>query len=149
MAKGRGTYPWGMAANGTCFNVYATTPVPLEEDPILGTTERVTSGFYVKDGQVADFEDGTCETERDEDGFPVALRIEGTDSLGRSVQGEAEFINRLKWSGGLGDYLVNWCQAKWDLDGDPAAIGSSWDYMTYPHYRRFHQARQRAGALKS
>jgi hypothetical protein len=141
MPKGRGTFPWAMNADGSAFNLYSTTNVPLEDDPVLGTTERVTSGFYWKDGQMGELESGSTHTDRDAEGRPLALTINAVDSLGRKLEAEGEFVNRLNWVGGLGDYLVHWCQARWSLDGDRDAIGDSWDYMAYAHFRNFHRAR--------
>ena len=141
LKKGRGSYPTAIASESSAFNFYASTPEALEDDPLVGTTEEITSGFYIRDGKLADLEQGVCRTERDEEGLPTRIVVEGTDTLGRDLYAEGTFLNRLKWSGAFGDYLINWSLTSWNFDGNDGAIGENWDYMPYRLYRRFHERR--------
>jgi hypothetical protein len=143
--RGRGSYPTAIASERSAFNLYASTPEPLEEDPLIGSTERIISGFHIEDGVIADLEQGTCRTERDDQGLPIRIRVEGVDTLGRELHAEGEFLNRLKWSGVFGDYVIPWCLTRWSFNGQEGVIGENWDYMTYRHYRKFWAQRATAG----
>ena len=66
----RGGYPFAMADDGSMFSLYATTDLAPENDPIVGTTERVVSGYYVKDGVQGELVAGTRRCERGDDGRP-------------------------------------------------------------------------------
>jgi hypothetical protein len=64
----RGGYLYAQTPDGSSgFNIFSVSGYPIDEDPIDGTTEVITSGFYLKDGKVGHVEQGTRRcTERGE-----------------------------------------------------------------------------------
>ena len=55
----RGGYTYGQAPNGDCFLIFCTSPLQVEEDPLVGTTENISGGFYNKDGKKGNIASGT------------------------------------------------------------------------------------------
>ncbi|MCW3014770.1 MAG: hypothetical protein JWO02_1862 [Solirubrobacterales bacterium] len=137
----RGGYLYGQSPDGTAgFNVFSVSQFPIDEDPIVGTTEVITSGYYLKDGLVGHIAEGTRRcTHRGPDGRPLREVIEAVDEHGRELRAEGTVRNWLRWPGLFGDVMVFWCLETWDFDGYTDAPGELQDYMTYRHYRRFHE----------
>jgi len=136
----RGGYLYGQTPDGSGgFNIFSVSEYPIDEDPIVGTTERITSGFYIKDGLRGHIENGTRRCiERGADGRPLKEIIEATDEHGRTLYAEGTVRNWLRWPGLFGDVMVFWCYETWNFDGHQEAPGELQDYMTYRHYRRFY-----------
>jgi hypothetical protein len=136
----RGGYLSGQSPDGAAgFNIFSVSEYPIDEDPILGTSETITSGFYLKDGKAGHVEQGTRRcTERGEDGRPLKEVIEAVDEHGRELNAEGTVRNWLRWPGLFGDVMVFWCYESWNFDGYEDAPGELQDYMTYRHYRRYY-----------
>jgi hypothetical protein len=131
----RGAYPFCVADDDHHFQLYAMQETPEDEDPIIGTTERVVSGWYVKDGIKGDLVSGTRRcTVRDAQGLSRHEVIEATDHLGRVLRAEADLQSWFKFTL-YSDLLDVFSLAKWSFDGREV-WGESQDYMLFRQYRK-------------
>jgi hypothetical protein len=130
-------YSGAMASDDSAFHVFSVNQQPYELDPIIGMTDQITSGFYVRDGVLGEIQSGTRRcTERGGDGRPLVEVIEATDHLGRALTAEGEMTNCLKWPGSLGPFMAYLCQQKWTFDGQTDAPGHLQDWFHSRQYRR-------------
>lgn len=136
----RGGYSWAMASTSSAFQVHAMSPLPSDNDPIIGTTEKVVGGWYVKDGVMADLVSGEYRTtERRDDGAPLTVELEAVDALGRTLRATGKSRNRLQWHGYT--IILNWwCLASWEFDGLEAS-GEIQDYYTLRRQRLFRRSK--------
>lgn len=132
----RGAYTYAMSPDDNGFLAFSSSELPLEDDPIIGTTERVTAGYYVKDGELGRLVSGTRQCERSPDGRPVRERIEAVDDRGRKLVAEGEISSLLEWPGLFGNTLVYWALQRWSFDGYQDAPGEVQDHMLFRHHRR-------------
>jgi hypothetical protein len=136
----RGSYSYAQAPDGSGFNTFtAIRDTGPEPDPLIGTTDPITSGFYLKDGKMGHIERGqrVC-TARGHDGRPLAETIEAVDHFGRELHAEGTVRNWLCWPGLFGDVMAFWCMQTFNFDGHVDAPGEIQDFMPYRQYRRFH-----------
>lgn len=126
-------WPYVFASAHSGWHLYPGSPLPFDEDPVVGTTERVTTGFYIRDGIKAQVVEGTRRTRRGRDGRVLTQIIDCVDELGRELHAEGQSMNWLKWPH-YGDILNWWSLVKWEYDGR-VAYGEDQDVMNFRHYR--------------
>lgn len=105
------------------------------DDPIEGTIETVTSGFYVRDGIKAYVVSGTRKAERGRDGRVLTQVIHAKDELGRELHAVGKSLNWIKWPVNS-DIVVWWSLVRWEYDG-MVVYGEDQDFMNFRHYRRY------------
>ena len=89
----RASWGWVLADDQSSFQWSAMSLVPIDSDPIIGTTEHIVMGWYTKDGVQAALSEGTRKVlERGPDGRPLRVLVEATDTMGR----QARAVGRLK-----------------------------------------------------
>jgi hypothetical protein len=138
--KVRGCYIFARADTDNSFSLFAGTDVPWEDDPILGTTERITSGFYTEDGVMAQIVGGTRKVvERDELGRPMREVLDAVDELGRTFHAEGEIHCHLKWNTMFGGVVMYWCYEQWTINGKPAP-GELQEWFMWQHFSTFMRA---------
>jgi hypothetical protein len=132
----RAGWPYCFASPQSGFHLYdPQTALSFEDDPIEGTTETVTTGLYIRDGEMARVVEGTRRAERGRDGRVLTQVIDCVDELGRELHAEGETLNWLKWP--INSDILNWWSlVKWEFDGQ-VAYGEDQDFMTFRHYRRY------------
>lgn len=120
------------------FHMWTSSDIPGAQDPVEGTTERVTTGYLVRDGVLGEFVDGTRRiVERGEDGRPLREIIDVTDHLGRTMHAEGYTTNMLRWPGVYGDYMFFAGGAFWEIDGIPQVVGEIQEWMNFRTYKRY------------
>jgi len=132
----RAGWPYVFASPESGWHLYdPQTTLSFDEDPIEGTTETVTTGFYVRDGVKARVVSGTRKAERGRDGRVLSQEIRATDELGRELHAVGETVNWLKWP--INSDIINWwSMVRWEYDGQ-VVYGEDQDFMTFRHYRRY------------
>ena len=131
----RGAWPFVAEQDGSSFQAYAMSEIPLDEDPVVGTTERITSDWYTKDGLKGALVSGTRRcVERGPDGRPVRDIIEGVDEHGRELHAEGTYLNWMKFPC-YSDCMPWWGLTKWEFDGK-VVYGDNMDYIYAKHNRR-------------
>lgn len=132
----RAGWPYCFASADSGWHLYdPQTELSFEDDPIDGTTETVTTGFYIRDGVKAQVVEGTRRAERGRDGRVLTQVIDCVDEMGRELHAEGESLNWLRWPINS-DILNVWSLVKWEYDG-LLAYGEDQDFMTFRHYRRY------------
>lgn len=84
-------------ADGTGFFLYV--------NPTAEGVERITSGYWLRDGVAAALVDGVRETEL-RDGMPVAVSFEAVDAAGRTLRARGACKNVMASNAGNGVYAV-------------------------------------------
>lgn len=107
----------GTAVDGRAFFVYV--------NPDASGAERITSGYWQHEGRAAHITTGLRTTEYDGD-FPVAVTVEATDALGRTLVARGRCANRQAVDAGHDLYAVL-NLVEWDLDGGEPAWGENHD----------------------
>jgi hypothetical protein len=137
----RGDFPWAIASGDHAFHCTVRGDLPADQDPIDGTTERIISGWYVRDGLVGELTSGTRRcVERGADGRPLTVVLEATDSLGRAFGAEGHCVNWLNWPG-YPHYYQWWSMAEWAFDG-VRAFGEVSDWYPSHLSRRWMRTRR-------
>ena len=132
----RAGWPYVFASAESGWHLYdPQTTLSFDEDPIEGTTETVTTGFYIRDGIKAQVVEGTRKAERGRDGRVLTQVIDCVDELGRELHAVGQSMNWLKWP--LNSDIINWwSMVRWEYDGQ-VVYGEDVDFMTFRHYRRY------------
>lgn len=131
-------YEWAVASEESSFFAPSTAVLPGDQDPVLGTTEQVTAGWYMKDGVKADLVSGERRVvDRGDDGHCRQVVIDATDSLGRSLHTEGQRVNLLRWTG-YNDWIDHFGLAEWQFDG-LSAWGEMQEYFRFRLNRRLQQ----------
>jgi hypothetical protein len=144
MDRMRVAYSLGMGDDENAFNTFATCPLPWQEDPVDGVTDRITSGFYVKDGVGASIVAGTRRRKNADDGRPLGEVIEARDELGRTLQAESRTVAALEWPNFMGDFASFWSYQVWDFDRFTDAGGELQEAFMARHFRKWMLERRRA-----
>jgi hypothetical protein len=132
----RGGWPYVFATAESAWHLYAPqTNLSFLDDPLDGTTETVTTGFYIRDGVKAQVVGGTRRVERGRDGRVLTQVIDCVDDLGRELHAVGRTMNWLKWPH-FSDILNWWSLVEWEYDGR-VAYGNDQDFMSFRHYRRY------------
>ena len=138
----RGSWPWAVASETSAFSCWAMSRLPLDEDPIAGTTEPVAAGWYTRDGIIGQLVSGERRVvERGSDGRPMHEIVDAKDHLGREFHAEGRPANLLKWHA-YTTFFNHWSLARWEFDGQEA-WGEMNDYFTVRQMRRFQQSLRR------
>jgi hypothetical protein len=132
----RAGWPYVFASSDSAWHLYdPQTALSFDEDPIDGTTETVTTGFYIRDGIKARVLGGTRRAERGRDGRVLTQVIDAVDELGRELHAEGQSLNWLKWP--INSDILNWWSlVRWQYDGQ-TVYGNDQDFMSFRHYRRY------------
>lgn len=132
----RAGWPYAFASPQSGWHLYdPQTELSFDDDPIEGTTETVTTGFYIRDGIKARVVEGTRVAERGRDGRVLRQQITAVDELGRELRAHGEGVNWLKWPVNS-DILNWWSLVRWEYDGQ-VVYGEDQDFMSFRHYRRY------------
>jgi hypothetical protein len=136
-------YTWAVASPEHSFNAPARSRFGPDDDPMIGTTEDITAGWYTRDGVKANLVSGVSTvTERRADGCPLRQTLEATDELGRTLRAEGRIMNVLKWTA-YSDWFDWYGLAQWEFDG-VEAYGEFNEYYTFPMHRRLLRAQRAA-----
>jgi hypothetical protein len=132
----RAGWPYVFASPESAWHLYdPQTELSFEQDPIEGTTETVTTGFYIRDGVKALVTGGTRKAVRGRDGRVLSQEIHAVDELGRELNAVGTSLNWLKWP--INSDILNWWSlVKWEYDGQ-VVYGNDQDFMNFKHYRRY------------
>ena len=132
----RAGWPYAFASAQSGWHLYdPQTELKFEDDPIEGTTETVTTGFYIRDGIKAQVVSGTRRAERGRDGRVLTQVIHAVDELGRELHAKGQTMNWLKWP--INSDIINWwSMVRWEYDGQ-VVYGEDQDFMNFKHYRRY------------
>lgn len=130
------SHNWAIASPQHNFLVASSAVLPVEEDPVLGTIDRIWSGsgWITRDGVKSTVVEGTRKVvERGTDGRPLLEVVEAVDELGRKLYAEGRPQNLLKIT--VYGVWFDWHSlTQWRFDG-VTAYGETQDYHTFPHYR--------------
>jgi hypothetical protein len=132
-------YSWAAASPGHLFHAPLRSTVPIDEDPVVGTTEAIPGGFYVRDGVMSEIVSGSRRiTDRDAAGRPLREELEATDELGRTLHavGTNEMI--MKWTAHT-DWFDWYGMARWEFDGI-TCWGETHDFYPFAVHRRLHKS---------
>jgi len=136
----RSDFPWAIASEDHAFHLWAISDLPFDDDPIIGTTENVITGWYRKDGVTSKVISGSRHViERGDDGRPLSVRLEATDELGRELHAVGTAKNWLNWY--AYQMFQWWSLAEFEFDG-VHAYGEMQDLFP------IHQGRQFVRSLK-
>lgn len=125
-----GGYSYATASDGDAFHTITMD---------WGDGCRNIHGFLLRDGERAPLTEGLREVvERDADGFPVRVRITGTDALGRTLTADGICRNRLVFPINPNLLTVN-CLVAWTFDGVDA-FGEDHDNWSAASIRRHARA---------
>ncbi|WP_293002218.1 hypothetical protein [Mycobacterium sp.] len=128
-------WPYVFASAESGWHLYAPqTALSFDDDPIDGTTETVTHGFYIRDGIKAQIVEGTRRAQRGRDGRVLTQVIHCVDELGRELHAEGQNRNWLKWPH-YSDILNWWSLVRWEYDGQ-VVYGEDQDVMNFRYYRK-------------
>ena len=132
----RGQMIWAIGDKSS-FHALAVSKLPMDQDPVIGTTEQVIIGYYLKDGIYGDIKNaGTIKVvERDATGRPVRYLLQAVDSLGRVLEAEGRIRNMLNWQG-YSWLMTFWSLVEWRFDGQ-VAFGEGQDYWPLQQSRDF------------
>ena len=135
----RVNYSWAVASETSSFCLGAMGTHPNDNDPVIGTTERICFGHVMKDGVIADVFAGERRVvERGEDGRPLKLTLHCNDELGREFSAKGTCVAWLRFPG-LTFIAYWWSMVKWEFDGQ-VAYGEEQEGWAMQDYRRFRRS---------
>nr|WP_271213804.1 hypothetical protein [Rhodococcus wratislaviensis]GLK41067.1 hypothetical protein GCM10017611_79420 [Rhodococcus wratislaviensis] len=133
----RGQMIWGVGSK-CAFHALAISDIPPADDPVIGTSERVIIGYYLKDGEYGNLV-GTSSTisvtERDITGRPVTYQLDAVDDRGRKLSATGRVRNMLNWQG-YSWLMTFWSLVEWEVDGQKI-LGEGQDYWPLHQSRTF------------
>ncbi len=97
-------------------------------------TDRVWTGYLMRDGVWSPLVAGERQVGRDSEGRPATVRITGRDELGRALSATGTVVSRMVFT----PYpsMFAWCSmTRWDLDGTPC-WGEDQDVWSPRRWRR-------------
>lgn len=101
----------------------------------FGTGAIAIHGSYMRDGEWAKLKSGERRIiERDGEGFPLIVELDGVDELGREFNARGETTNSLGFLINPNLYTIN-CLTRWSFDGI-TAWGEDHDNHSFPDARR-------------
>lgn len=135
----RASFCTAVASDQNAFAVWGLQDLPADQDPVIGTTERIIYGWYVRDGEIGNPVNGMLRVvERAQDGRPLRLLIEGRDNLGRELYAEGRCVNWLAQR--LYSFMgMWWCLTEWKFDG-VTAWGDEEDFFPIDQFRKFRRS---------
>jgi hypothetical protein len=136
----RGDLHQAVASESSFFSLMANSRIPFDDDPVFGTTEAISYGFYAHDGLIGHLVSGqsTVVERSPTDGRPIRAVIDAVDEHGRQFHAEGIALNALKWMA-YTTYFSYWCLAKWDFDGQ-TGYGEIVDYFHVSQNRRLQRS---------
>ncbi len=128
----RGGYSYATASDTHAFHAITMD---------FGTGAIAIHGSYMRDGEWAKLKGGERRViERDGEGFPLVVEIDGVDELGREFNARGETTNSLGFLINPNLYTIN-CLTRWSFDGI-TTWGEDHDNHSFPDARRlFREAR--------
>jgi hypothetical protein len=128
----RGGYSYATASDTHAFHAITMD---------FGTGAIAIHGSYMRDGEWAKLKDGERRVvERDGEGFPLIVELDGVDELGREFNARGETTNSLGFLINPNLYTIN-CLTRWSFDGI-TTWGEDHDNHSFPDARRlFREAR--------
>jgi hypothetical protein len=128
----RGGYSYATASDAHAFHAITMD---------FGTGAIVIHGSYMRDGEWAKLKGGERRViERDGEGFPLIVELDGVDELGREFNARGETTNSLGFLINPNLYTIN-CLTRWSFDGI-TTWGEDHDNHSFPDARRlFREAR--------
>jgi hypothetical protein len=134
---------WAVLDKDNAFFIFSVAASPWREDHVVGVTDLVIDGWYIKDGIIGDIERGTSTVpERDGGNRPLRIVLDAEDHLGRTLHAEGYRENCLNWMSYSFCYSV-WALASWEWNGH-SAHGEIFEWLHQRQLRRLVQA-ARAG----
>ena len=134
----RGGYSYATASEADAFHTITMD---------WGEGCRSIHGFLLRDGEWARLTDGRREVvEHNADGFPLRVRVTGTDERGRTLDAEGRCRNRLVFPINPNLVTVN-CLVEWNFDG-VVAFGEdhdNWSAAAIRHHCRAARAGPTSG----
>ncbi len=135
--KSRGALLFARANKHHAFQAWAMSPLAWHNDPILGTTENIASGFFVKDGTVGALTSGARRViERAPSGRVVREVVDAIDEHGRTLNAEGHITAGIRWPGIYGDIMAFWCLENWTLNGEHAP-GELQEWIMCRHFAQW------------
>lgn len=131
----RSSFAWGIASPTDAFCVWTAQELPHEQDPLIGTNEKLRHGWYLKDGVLSELEEAERRVGRGEDGLHISAEISGRDALGRKLAASGEIRSRLNFTG-YPEMMISWALTDWTFDGKQA-WGEEHDSIPIQVARRF------------
>ena len=103
--------------------------------------DGILTGYLMRDGEWARMTSGTRAVERDAQGRPAIIRVEGIDELGRTLEAHGTTVSRQVFTAYPDMFCWN-SLARWDFD-DVTAWGEDQDIW---HPRKWREHAQQIGA---
>jgi hypothetical protein len=128
----RGGYSYATASDSHAFHAITMD---------FGTGAIAIHGSYMRDCEWAKLKGGERRViERDDEGFPLIVELDGVDELGREFNARGETTNSLGFLINPNLYTIN-CLTRWSFDGI-TTWGEDHDNHSFPDARRlFREAR--------
>lgn len=128
----RGGYSYATASDTHAFHAITMD---------FGTGAIAIHGSYMRDGEWSKLKGGERRViERDGEGFPLIVELDGVDDLGREFNARGETTNSLGFLINPNLYTIN-CLTRWSFDGI-TTWGEDHDNHSFPDARRlFREAR--------
>jgi hypothetical protein len=128
----RGGYSYATASDAHAFHAITMD---------FGSGAIAIHGSYMRDGDWAKLKSGERRViERDGEGFPLIVELDGIDELGREFNARGETTNSLGFLINPNLYTIN-CLTRWSFDGI-TTWGEDHDNHSFPDARRlFREAR--------
>lgn len=128
----RGGYSYATASDEHAFHAITMD---------FGTGAIAIHGSYMRDGEWAKLKGGERRViERDGEGFPLVVELDGVDELGREFNARGETTNSLGFLINPNLYTIN-CLTRWSFGGI-TTWGEDHDNHSFPDARRlFREAR--------
>jgi hypothetical protein len=135
----RASFVTAVASPDNAFALWGLADQPGDTDPIVGTTEKIIYGWYVRDGEVGNPVTGSFKVaERADDGRPLRMVVEGKDNLGRDLYAEGRSVNWLCQR--LYPFMgMWWALTEWTFDG-VTCWGDEEDFFPIDQFRRFRRS---------
>lgn len=133
----RHDFPWFNDGASIALNIYSIPEKPPADDPVLGETDRVLYGWFLRDGLVGKIVSGTRRAvERRADGMASVVALDGIDEHGRPVQAEGRALTFIKRPAPPG--LLGFCSfVEWTLDSGETIYGQTGEIFPMEFARRF------------
>ena len=140
MNKSRGALVFARQDADNCFQAWFKSALPWETDPLEGTTEVLTHGWYVKDGVASNLVSGVHRVlERGPDGRPLREIVEAQDELGRTLYAEGRPVCHLKLHAIYGDIVSFWYFSEWSFDSFSGVPGEVQEWIMARLYSLWHR----------
>jgi hypothetical protein len=137
-ATPRVNYSWGLASEKDSFCIGSMAEHVNPDGSLPAAADRVTFGYYRKDGVVSDVSTGTMQVlERDKDGRPLRVTLSATDQAGRTLKIDGTAVAWLRFPG-LTFIAYWWVMVKWRYEGRDVygEVQDGWPMQEFRRYVR-------------